>query len=304
MIQTLKFGAIKWHHIPNPSDDDMNFLLNEFHFHPLDIEDCQSTTNQRPKIDVYDDYYFLIFHIPYFDKINKFIRIREVKIFWGPDYVVTIGKPHWAVKEMFEEASEALKTESEDEEFMFGSSDQLLYTILDRVMDVTYKLVRRIGTGIDYINADLFDNRAEKSIESISVARKNVILLNTTFKPQVKLFHKFESREVEGYADNMEEYWGNILDYVQKIWDMIEDYAELIESLSKTFDSMQANRTNEIIKVLTVFSSILLPLTFITGLYGMNVKLPAESNAFLYIIGAMVLIVVGMLLFFRGKRWL
>ena len=308
MVETLKFGTLKWHHILSPTDDDINFLRNEFYFHPLDIEDCQSPTNQRPKIDVYDNYYFLIFHFPYFDTLNKFLRIREIKIFWGPDYVITIGKLHNEVQDMFDEAKAKLASQSEleDEEFMFGSSDQLLYHILECTIEETYKLVRRIGTGIDYINSYMFENNAEKSIESISVTRKNVILLNTTFKPQLRMFHKFESGEIEGYADNMEEYWGNILDYVQKIWDMTEDDAELIESLSKTFDSMQANRTNEIIKILTFFSSILLPLTFVTGLYGMNINIPHADSpyAFLIIIILMVIIVATMLIYFKKKKWM
>lgn len=308
MFETLKFGTLKWHHILNPGEDDIQFLKEEFYFHPLDIEDCQSPSNQRPKIDVYDNYYFMIFHYPHFDKLNKFLRIRELKIFWGPDYIITIGKLHSEVKEMFDEAKEKLSSmnELDDEEFMFGSSDQLLYHILETTIEETYKLVRRIGNGIDYINVSLFENKAEKTIESISVARKNVILLNTTFKPQLRMFHKFESGEIEGYADNMEEYWGNILDYIQKIWDMTEDNAELIESLSKTFDSVQTNRTNEIIKILTFFSSTMLPLTFITGLYGMNVPLPWSNfeYSFIAIIGIMTIIVGIMLIYFKSRKWM
>ena len=133
MVETLKFGTLKWHHIFNASDEDIQFLKDEFYFHPLDLEDCQSPSNQRPKIDVYDNYYFLIFHYPHFDKIDKFIRIRELRLFWGPDYIITIGKLHPQVRKMFEEAKKTLSSTSdvEDEEFMFGSSDQLLYHILD-----------------------------------------------------------------------------------------------------------------------------------------------------------------------------
>ncbi|MDY0285495.1 MAG: CorA family divalent cation transporter, partial [Bacteroidales bacterium] len=82
MIDTIKFGTLKWHHIFQPTDDDLQHLLSDFHFHPLDIEDCKSY-NQRPKIDIYDDYYFLILHFPYFDRQNRFLKTREVKIFWG-----------------------------------------------------------------------------------------------------------------------------------------------------------------------------------------------------------------------------
>ena len=104
----------------------------------------------------------------------------------------------------------------------------------------------------------------------------------------------------------MEDYWGNILDYYQKMWDLTEDYAELIEGLSKTFDSLQANRINEIMKILTFFSTILLPLTFITGLYGMNIGLPLQNDprSFIIIIAIMLLVVVTMLYYFRKRKWL
>ena len=90
----------------NPSDENLQYLKDNFYFHPLDIEDCKSDYNQRPKVDVYDDYYFMILHFPYFDRQNRFLRTREVKIFWGEDYVITIGKSHWVVTEMFREGKE------------------------------------------------------------------------------------------------------------------------------------------------------------------------------------------------------
>ena len=104
----------------------------------------------------------------------------------------------------------------------------------------------------------------------------------------------------------MEDYWGNILDYYNKMWDMTEDYGELIDGLSTTFDSMQTNKTNEIIKILTLISSIILPLTFLTGLYGMNILLPLQedSHAFWIIMALMVLVGGGMITYFRRKKWM
>jgi magnesium transporter len=302
MIETVKIGRLKWYHVVDPSDENLQYLSDNFHFHPLDIEDCR-TVNQRSKIDTYDDYYFLILHFPYLDKSQKFIKAREVKIFWGEDYIITIGKSHWVVKDLFNEAMDQYKRK---EAFQIGTSDALLYTILERLMTETLVLLKRVGAIVELINRQLFEKKAQKTIELISITRKNIILLNTTLKPQLRLFHKFESGEIEGYAENMEDYWGNILDYYQKMWDMTEDYEELIEGFSKTFDSLQTNKTNEIMKLLTMISSVLLPLTFVTGLYGMNLPLPFQgtANAFWLIIGVTFLIASFMLLFFRRRDWL
>jgi magnesium transporter len=303
MIHTIKIGTLKWHHISDPKEDDLKFLEEEFYFHPLDIEDCRSF-NQRPKIDIYDDYYFLILHFPSFDRWDRFIVTKEVKIFWGEDYVITVGKTHEVVNRIFDEYKEHAEKKLE---FDFGTSDALLYGILDRIMNDTFTLIRKIGLELELINRELFNRRAERIIERISLTRRNIILLNTMFKPQLRLFHMFESGDIKGYADSMEEYWGNILDHSQKIWDLTEDYAELIEGLSKTFDSLQTNKINEIMKILTMISSILLPLTFIASLYGMNLsKLPMSGNPnfFWVLMGGMLALGVAMIVYFKKRKWL
>ena len=164
--------------------------------------------------------------------------------------------------------------------------------------------VRKIGLDLELINRELFNSQPTRIIERISVTRKNIILINTIFKPQLRMFHKFETGQIAGFADNMEDYWGNILDSYQKIWDMIEDYEDLIEGLSKTFDSMQTNKTNEIIKILTLISPIILPLTFITSLYGMNVLLPLEKSplTFWILLGGMTALSVALILYFKRRR--
>ena len=305
MIETINFENVKWLHILNPSEDDFEFLLKEYEFHPLDIEDCRSV-NQRPKIDEYDDYYFLILHFPFFDKANKFVRVKEVKIFWGKDYIVTIGRSHWVVKNLFKDLQKKHELGSEELSDIVQSSDSLLYNILDRLMVETYTLTLRIGTEVDGINYDIFSKKSEKVIEQLSITRKNIISLNTTFKPQARVFHKFESGGIKGYEEDMEDYWGNILDQYQKMFDLVEDYGELIEGLSHTFDSLQTNKTNEIMRILTFISTIMLPLSVISGIYGMNVNLPFMQEGWVFgvIIAVMLIVVVGFIFYFKKKRWL
>jgi len=303
MIETVKLGGrLKWHHLPNPTEEDFDFLANRFHFHALDIEDCRQA-NQRPKIDVYDDYYFLILHFPNFDKQNRFIKPKEVKVFWGEDFIITVGKSHWVVDTLF---AEAKQQEEREDIFEIATSDALLYTIMERLMVQAIYILRKVGLELELINRELFTTRPETVIERQSVTRKNIIVLNTMFKPQLRVFNKFESGSIEGYADNMEDYWGNILDYYNKMWDMTEDYGELIDGLSTTFDSMQTNKTNEIMKILTLISSVVLPLTFLTGLYGMNVHLPLqqEEHAFLLLVAVMIILIVVMVVYFKKKHWM
>ena len=303
MVDTIGFGTLKWHHITNPTVEDLDFLRDNFHFHPLDIDDCSSFV-QRPKIDIYDDYYFLVLHFPLIDKRTGLVKTEETKIFWGQDFIITVANSHYVVQDLFNLIK--LNPEEIEEDEIGGTSDAILYKVLYRMMKETFLLVERMGTEIDFINRELFEAKSEKIIEQISRFRKNIIQLNTIFKPQLRLFHKFESGEVRGFAEDMEDYWGNILDFYQKMWDMIDDYGELVAGLSNTFDSLQANKTNEIMRVLTIISTIVLPLTFITGLYGMNVKLPFGhlSSAFWIIMALCLGVIIGLLFSFRRKRWM
>jgi len=303
MIETIKIGTLHWSHIVRPSEEDLQALIDHYHFHPLDMEDCRSEINLRPKIDIYDDYYFLILHFPTFDSTQTFVDIREIKIFWGRDSLITIGKSHWLVKELFnKEKNKAISGQKME----VGSSDALLYQILEHLMKEAQKIAEKIDKSVDECGKALFNRDAERTIEKISVTRKNVILLNTMFKPQLLLFNKLQSGAIKGFADDMEDYWGNIMDYNQKIWDMVEDGGELIRGYSTTFDSLQVNKTNEVMKILTLVSSILLPLTFIASLYGMNIKLPIQDHPFSFVIVAAImgLIAVGMFVYFKMRRWL
>ena len=302
MVDTIDFGTYKWHHITDPTVEDLDFLRDNFHFHPLDIDDCSSFV-QRPKIDSYDDYHFIVLHFPLFDKRTNLVRTEETKVFWGQEFLITVGNSHYVVQELFNYTK--IHPEPEDDEDISGTSDATLYHILYSMMKATFLLVERMGTELDVINRELFSTKSEKIIEQISRFRKNIIQLNTMFKPQLRMFKAFESGDV-GFADDMEEYWGNILDFYQKMWDMIDDYGELVDGLSSTFDSLQTNKTNEIMRMLTIISTIVLPLTFISGLYGMNVRLPFANSpyAFWIVMIICVSILVLLLVFFLKKKWM
>jgi len=303
MIETIKLGTLRWSHLFRPTEEELQGLQDYYHFHPLDIEDCKSPINLRPKIDIYHDYHFLILHFPSMDIQGEFVEAKEIKVFWGKDFLITMGKSHWLIKELFkQEQNETLS----GQKMTVASSDALLYKILEYLIEDTRKLVDHVDKSVDTCGKELFSKKPEKTIEKISITRKNVILLNTILKPQMSLFNKLQSGAIKGFADNMEDYWGNIMDSYQRAWDIIEDDRELIIGYSKTFDSLQVNKTHEIMKILTLVASIFLPLTFIATVFGLMIKLPVreymQSN--LIISGILLGIALFVVIYFKIRKWM
>jgi magnesium transporter len=173
-------------------------------------------------------------------------------------------------------------------------------------MEDTRKLVDIVDKSVDVCGKELFSRKPEKTIEKISITRKNVILLNTILKPQMTLFNKLQGGVIKGFADNMEDYWGNIMDSYQRAWDIIEDDRELIIGYSKTFDSLQVNKTYEIMKTMTLVASIFLPLTFAALLFGLIIRLPIKEyiGPSLITSGIMLGITIFVLIYFRIRRWM
>lgn len=300
MIETIKYSNnISWTNINNPKNDDFEYLLNEYKFHPLDIDDCKNIKNIRPKIDVYDNYYFMNLHFPVYDKLNNFIEVRELKIFWGKKYIITLVKDDLKIKDIF-------NNEKKNKMLDITNSDILLYNILDKLNKNTQLVIDKTEHDVNECGRLIFDKRAEKTIQKIGISRKNIILLNTMIKPHILLFNRLNNGIIEGFSKNMDDYWGNILDYYQKLWDTVEDLGELITGYSTTFDSLQANKTNEVMKILTLISSILLPMTFVASLYGMNIILPLQNNpnSFIFILIIMIIVIIIMLSYFKFKRWI
>ena len=303
MIETIKLGTLRWSHLFRPTEEELQQLQEHYHFHPLDIEDCNSPVNLRPKIDIYHDYHFMILHFPAMDLQGEFVEAKEIKVFWGNDFLITMGKSHWLIKELFKQ--EQNKTLDGDK-LAVGSSDALLYKILEYVMEDTRKLVDLVDQSVDACGRELFSRKPEKTIEKVSITRKNVILLNTILKPQMNLFNKLQSGAIKGFADNMEDYWGNIMDSYQRAWDIIEDDRELISGYSKTFDSLQVNKTHEVMKTLTLIASIFLPIIFVVSIFGLILKTPVRENAQPFIITGVVMlgITLFVVVYFKIRKWL
>jgi magnesium transporter len=167
-------------------------------------------------------------------------------------------------------------------------------------------MLRKIGNKLEQLEEDIFIGRGEEVVRDISNVKQEIINFRKTIRPQRTVLRDLERTKQRYLADEMEIYFDDIVDASERIWDMLENYKEVVEALEDTNESVISHRVNDILRVLTAFSVVVLPLTFIASVWGMNVGVPGEGDetAFWIITGAMVALLVGMVSFFRRRGWL
>src|SRR5436190_215873 len=306
----LDADGLTWIHLERPSQEEAQQLASRFGWHPLDVEDVMSR-RQRPKVDVYTEeeaagYVFAVLHFPVYDKAISRLNAGELDVFLGPDYLVTLPTVELRpVSLLFRRAFES--DEYRHNLFARGSG-RLFYEVLDDLYDYCFPILDKIGYKLEQIDEDIDDVgvRAKDLVRDIHKVKQEIISYRKIIKPQRPTLRQLE-RGVERFLpEELELYFDDIVDASERIWDLLDNYKEVVEALEDTNESLISHQQNDILYVLTIFSVVMLPLTFLTGLFGMNVHFPGfgSTTAFWAILGSFVLLIVGMLGFFRFKRWL
>ena len=306
-VDTVAADGLRWVHIERPTPLETAWLAEQFEFHPLDLEDVLSR-NQRPKIDEYDDYLFIVLHFPVFDRNVGRLNQGELDLFVGRDFLVTIpNTPLQPVEYLFDRCRQ--KEELRDGLFSKGSGF-LLYRIVDDSFDYCFPMLRKIGNKLDALEDEIFEGRAEDIVRDISNAKQEIINFRKVIRPQRTVLRDLEGVKQRFLAppegEELEIYFDDIGDAHERIWDMLENYKEVVEALAETNESVISHRVNEILRVLTAISVIVLPLTLIASIWGMNVGVPGEGDPedFAFVVGAMAVLLLAMLAFFRRRGWL
>jgi len=302
-MQSLTWGELTWIDIEHPTEKETEYLAQNYPFHPLDLDDCLSRI-QRPKIDVYKDYLFLVFHFPVFNKEARVTTPSQVSVFIGQNYLITLHKGELKpLAKLFRECQ--IDEESRQEHFSQGPG-YLLYRITDRLVDYCLPISNKMLDNIEDVEDRIFANRGRSQIKEISTLRRDIISFRRIIWPMRAVIGSLEPKIRRFTKMDLSVYFGDTVDHLDKIWDALDEYKEIIEGLNDTHDSLASNNTNEVMRILTIIATIFMPITLIASLWGMNIRLPFESsgNALLYIVLIMAGIVGGMLYFFRRRHWI
>ncbi|HYF25059.1 MAG TPA: magnesium transporter CorA family protein [Baekduia sp.] len=301
-VEVVEAEGLRWINIGQPRPADRAWLEEHFDFHPLDYEDVFSR-NQRPKVDEYDGYLFVVLHFPAYDKRAGRLNAAELDIFVGPDFLITLPNERLQPLEyLFERCS---SREDVREQLFTRGAGYLLYKIVDDLVDSSFPMLRKIGLKLERLEEDIFEERNAEVVRDISNAKQEIINFRKIVRPQRAALKDLErtKRYVTGELDI---YFDDVNDASERIWDMLENFKEVIEGLEATNEAVLSHRLNDVLRILTAFSVIMLPLTLIASVFGMNVHVPGEGDvtAFWVVVGIMVVVLVGMLAAFRRRGFL
>jgi magnesium transporter len=309
-LAELHHAGLTWINLERPTQEEALQLAHRFGWHPLDVEDVMSR-RQRPKVDAYTEeegegYLFAVLHFPVYDTTIGRLNAGELDVFLGQSYLVTL--PTVELRPVSALFRRAYENEDFRESLFTRGSGRLFYEVLDDLYDYCFPILDKIGFKLEQIDEDIDDVgvRAKDLVRDIHKVKQEIISYRKIIKPQRPTLRQLE-RGVERFLpEELELYFDDIVDASERIWDLLDNYKEVVEALEDTNESLISHQQNDILYVLTIFSVVMLPLTFLTGLFGMNVHFPGygSSLTFWALIASFVALIGGMLGFFRYKRWL
>jgi magnesium transporter len=309
-IAELRQDGLTWLHLEAPTHEEVQALASRFGWHPLDVEDVLSR-RERPKVDAYTEaegagYLFAVLHFPVYDATVGRLNAGELDVFVGPDYLVTL--PTVELKPLSRLFQRCVDNEELRHSLFSRGSGRLLYEILDDLYDYCFPILDKIALKLRQIDEEIDDlgPRAKDRVRDIHKVKQEIISYRKIVRPQRPTLRQLE-RQIERFLpQDLELYFDDIVDASERIWDNLDNYKEVVEALEDTNESLISHQQNDILYVLTIFSVVMLPLTFLTGVFGMNVRFPLfdTTQGFIVALVLFVVTIIGMISFFRYKKWL
>jgi magnesium transporter len=294
-------GVILWVNLADPSPDEARILSDVFKFHELAIEDALSELH-HPKIESYEQYIYLVLHGIDFHESQHRFATQEVDFFLGPNYLVSVhSDPSRSIERLQQLCMR-------NEHVIAEGASSLLHRIVDQMVDNYRPEVEKLSDNLEKLEEEVFESPDGQLIRRVLALKRDVASLRRVVLPQRDVVGRLARREFQVVSDQVTYRFRDVYDHLVRMADEAMFYQDRITSILDVHLSNVSNRLNQVVKVLTVIATIFMPLTVLTGAFGMNVTLPAMPGGpaaqFWWIMAIMVLCVAVMLWFFRLRRWL
>jgi magnesium transporter len=297
----LKHDQFFWLDLTDPSHDELARLHELFGFHPLAIEDSEEF-GQRPKLDNYDDYIFLVFYGAWRHRAEDPEPLREVHLFISGHYLITLHRDPFPPLD---------RQRDELDGRVLHSEQFLLYRVLDALTDSFFPLLAEMDEEIDDLEASVLASPTDQQLERLFSLKRQLVAMRKVVTPQRDVFARSVDQiaELPGLDLDERDYFRDVYDHLIRISDLIDSYRDLLSGATDLYLSTVSNRQNAVMKQLTVIATVFLPLSFITGFFGQNFGFMInhvinQTWTFWVIgIGSLVVTCAGLIVFFRRKGW-
>jgi len=295
----IDIPGLLWLDLDEPMSSELDELAARYGFHELAIEDCRHHI-QLAKLDYYDGYSFIIINATHYTEKPCEVRVREIDAFVGADYIVTVHEgPSTAVAEI----QKRLVSNARH----LTRPDQVLHAVIDIVVDRYLPTLDHMGDTIDDVEDALLIHPDVSLLQTIFELKRGLLQFRRAVSSQRELLNMLIRDDTPFVQADMRIYFRDVYDHAVRAMDMVETYRDLLTGGLDIYLTQMANRTNDIVKGLTILATIMLPLTLVTGYFGMNFEyIPSlkDPNGIWYATGGMLIIVGSMLIFFKRKKWL
>lgn len=294
-------ASVRWINIDGLHNTDiLEQLGKNFNLHPLVVEDMLNT-EQRPKLEDYGNYVFIVARMLSYDDSNKSIVTEQQSIVLGRDYVITAGEKEGDV---FNPVRERLA--SDNSRIRKMGSDYLAYSILDSIVDNYFIVLEKLGDEIEEVEEMLISKPDPQALRLINDLKRDMLFMHKCIWPLREVTGLLERGESPLINEATHLYLRDVYDHVIQAMDTSETYRDILSGLVDIYLSSLSNRMNEVMKVLTIISTLFIPLTFLAGLYGMNFRYMPELEwhwGYFALLGVMAVVTIFMLYFFKRKKW-
>jgi len=281
--------------------DIIEKIGNNFQMHPLTLEDIVNTS-QRPKYEDFDKYIFVVLKMLMLDDAKKEIISEQVSLIFGFDFVISFqereGDVFNPIRERIRKAKGRIRK---------MGADYLAYSLLDAVVDNYFSILEKLGEKIEDMEEELVTNPMPQTLQAIHNLKRDTIFLRKSVWPLREVISSLERGESKLIKKGTHIFLRDVYEHTIQVIDTIETFRDMVSGMLDIYLSSVSNKMNEIMKVLTIFAAIFIPLTFIAGIYGMNFEFMPELKwkwGYFYLLGLMAVVGFGMLFHFRRKKWM
>ncbi|MFQ5776445.1 MAG: magnesium/cobalt transporter CorA [Terriglobia bacterium] len=297
-VQIHDTAPLRWYHVEEPESPVLDQLAQEFGFHELEIEDCRHRRHAA-KFEEYENHIFVIVNTLHFVSDTLGVWFGEVAFFVGQDFLVTVHLgPTRSVKAVLPRVQTVSKLQR---------PDRVLHAMTDFMVDRYLPVLDQLGDRIDRIEDEIHAGPTPKVLEEIFALRRGLAEFRRMVGSMREMVGGLMRLRAPYYRADMAAYWRDLYDHIIRALTVIETYRELLASVLEVYLTATANRTNEIMKVLTIWATIVLPLVVVTGYFGMNFQhlpLLESPNGVAFVHIGMIVLTVGLLIYFRKRHWL